>query len=573
MSTKARLLLVDDKQENLDALVLMLGVEGQFAFTCVTSGQAALDALAKDSDYAALLLDVVMPGMDGYELAQRLKEDSRAESIPIVFVSGQTDTAPARAYAVGAVDYVFRPFNPEILRSKLAALAEIWVKKQKLAEVVSQQKESALAEQQSKSEQRYQRLAEAIPQMVWTTDPQGRLQYLNRRWREYTGDEAENVLAGWVEFVRAMDLSTAMDAQKAGDSEAYEVELRIRRHDGQYRWHLARILPMQDENTNVLTGWVGTMTDINDRKHFEEQLLSQYGVASVLGQHESLSAAAGDLLDAIAQAMHWDIALLWERIGDKLYNIAIRHTQPMNEDVLSALTGPLPVEGSVLGSVFLGGKPWTTDDLSVARFQPLIDGGSVDCRSWAAFPIVRGNESLAVVEFLSHEESLADEPLLRLMGSLGQQIGQFVERQEIALALRSSEELKGSILASSLDAIVTIDQEGTVTEWNPAAEEIFGYSRAEAVGQELASLIIPEEHRLRHRDALQGRRGQSAGSPLGVIGRRLPLPAQRRDGSTFSAEIVVTQANLPGKTLFNGFIRDVTAQLKARAQIEEAERR
>lgn len=565
--TKAKLLLVDDKPENLDALELMLGIEGRFEFTKVTSGQAALDALEIECDYAALLLDVAMPGMDGYELASRIKEDPRVEGIPIVFISGQPDSTLTRGYEVGAVDYVLRPFNPDILRSKLNVMAELWENKQKLVELARLQSESKLAEEQERSERRYQRLAEAIPQMVWTADPQGRLQYLNRRWREYTGDDAENVLAGWAEFVHAMDLTRAMEAQKRGSKEAYEVEMRIRRYDGQYRWHLARILPMYDES-NELTGWVGTMTDINDRKRFEEQLLSQFNVANVLNQHESLSEASGELLDAMASAMRWDIALLWEREGDTLYNVAIRHSDPLKPEVLATLTSPLPVDGSVLGSVFLAGKPWTTEDLSVARFQPLIEEGVADFRSWAAFAIVLGDESLAVVEFLSHEENLADKPLLRLMGSLGQQIGQFVERQEVALALRSSEELKGSILASTLDAIVTVDQDGIITEWNNAAEGLFMYTREEAVGHEMSTLIIPSEHRMQNRDATVGRRG-----PLGVIGERLSLPAMRKDSSTFSAEIVVTQANLPGKTLFNSFIRDVTEQEKARALVEEAESR
>ena len=128
-----------------------------------------------------------------------------------------------------------------------------------------------------------------------------------------------------------------------------------------------------------------------------------------------------------------------------------------------------------------------------------------------------------------------------------------IERQvEVRTAeLRESESLKASIITTALDAIVTIDHQGRVIEFNPAAEEIFGYSKNETVGQLLDELIIPPQHRKAHRDALAAFVGTDKGRS---VGRRIEVSALRADGTEFPAELSINPVIRNGAPpLFVGF--------------------
>jgi hypothetical protein len=110
-------------------------------------------------------------------------------------------------------------------------------------------------------------LAEAIPQLVWTTNPDGVADYFNRRFIDYGGDEFA-LRVDWMFLVHPDDLAhvTARWSESMGSGETYEVESRLRRKDGEYRWFLTRALPLRDEKGRILK-WFGTCTDIQDQKH------------------------------------------------------------------------------------------------------------------------------------------------------------------------------------------------------------------------------------------------------------------------------------------------------------------
>ena len=131
---KARILLVDDRPENLLALEAILSSLDQILVRA-TSGEEALKALLAD-DYAVILLDVQMPGMDGFETASHIKRRERTRDIPIIFLTA-IDREPEhafRGYSAGAVDYLAKPFDPWILRAKVAVFVELYLKSQQLQE-------------------------------------------------------------------------------------------------------------------------------------------------------------------------------------------------------------------------------------------------------------------------------------------------------------------------------------------------------------------------------------------------------------------------------------------------------
>jgi diguanylate cyclase (GGDEF)-like protein/PAS domain S-box-containing protein len=132
-------------------------------------------------------------------------------------------------------------------------------------------------------------------------------------------------------------------------------------------------------------------------------------------------------------------------------------------------------------------------------------------------------------------------------------------------ALHISEARNRALLESALDCIIAMDHEGRVTEFNPAAEQTFGYTREEALGKEMAALIIPPSLREQHRRGLARYLNEGVDN---VLGRRLELTAMRKDGSEFPVELTVTRVNLPGPPLFLGTVRDITQRREAERQLE-----
>lgn len=132
MSQMAKALLVDDRRENLMALEAILqGLPVQSV--AVESGEAALKQLLVD-DFAVILLDAQMPEMDGFETASHIKRRERTRHVPIIFLTAADRDAQLalRGYAVGAIDYMTKPFDPWVLRAKVSVFVELWNKNRQL---------------------------------------------------------------------------------------------------------------------------------------------------------------------------------------------------------------------------------------------------------------------------------------------------------------------------------------------------------------------------------------------------------------------------------------------------------
>jgi len=131
---RVNVLLVDDRPENLLALEEILG-SLEHNLVTATSGEQALKCLLND-EFAVILLDVQMPGMDGFETAERIKQHPRTRDTPIIFLTAISRALHhhLRGYEVGAVDYLEKPFDPWILRSKVAVLIDLYEKNRLLAE-------------------------------------------------------------------------------------------------------------------------------------------------------------------------------------------------------------------------------------------------------------------------------------------------------------------------------------------------------------------------------------------------------------------------------------------------------
>jgi PAS domain S-box-containing protein len=134
------------------------------------------------------------------------------------------------------------------------------------------------------------------------------------------------------------------------------------------------------------------------------------------------------------------------------------------------------------------------------------------------------------------------------------------------LALQESETRKRAIVETALDAVITIDQDGKIVEFNESAEGIFGYNRTDVVGKAMVELIIPPSLREAHRQAF-GRYLETRQSAL--LGKRIELVAMRRDGSEFPIEIAIRPIETSSRLMFTAFIRDISARKRGEAMLQQ----
>lgn len=174
---------------------------------------------------------------------------------------------------------------------------------------------------------------------------------------------------------------------------------------------------------------------------------------------------------------------------------------------------------------------------------------------------VRGHDEVAKV-------SLAFNQMSESLAATYRELNENAERyRQVSSQLAESNATKSAILSATLDAVVTIDVEGNVVDFNNSAERIFGYRADETLGREMAELIVPEAYREAHRKGMEHWINTGEGP---VLGARLELAAMRKDGTEFPIEISITPLDIMGKTLFTAFVRDITDQKSAERELKLA---
>src|SRR4051794_25054122 len=178
----ASILLVDDHPPNLVALEAALESLGQ-RLVLARSGPEALKLLAEE-DFAAILLDVQMPELDGYQTARLIKSQERSRHVPLLFLtaSSRDERQVMRGYSQGAVDYLLKPLEPDVLRAKVAVFVDLYLRQEQL-----RRREARLREQEREllvrqNEAHSRALLEAMPQAVWASRPDEVHAWYNPAW-------------------------------------------------------------------------------------------------------------------------------------------------------------------------------------------------------------------------------------------------------------------------------------------------------------------------------------------------------------------------------------------------------
>lgn len=273
------ILIVDDNQNNIFSLKKLLESKN-FQVDTANSGEEALGKALKNN-YALIILDVQMPGMDGFEVAETFAGYSKTKEIPIIFLSAVNTEKRfiTRGYASGGMDYVTKPIDPEILLLKVKTFYHlqennIAMKKaqQNLELEVKGRRESQVT---MKSEiDHFHLMLEALPQIAFTLNKDGMVTFVNGRWYEYSLSDQK------FPETHFDDLEIQEEYERCRKKgKALELEARIKNiKSGDYRYHLLRISPVHDGGT--IKNWVGTFTDIDDQKKVEKEKDEFLSIAS-----------------------------------------------------------------------------------------------------------------------------------------------------------------------------------------------------------------------------------------------------------------------------------------------------
>jgi PAS domain S-box-containing protein len=289
-SERARVLLVDDDERNLLAVATVLEDLGEVVLA--RSGEEALRHLLK-GEFAVILLDVYMPGMDGYETAQIIRSRDQTKGIPIVFLSAVNKEAEhqLRGYSMGAVDYVFKPVDPIILRSKVAVFVELFEKSREVERKARHEQalldanlransERLRAEQElRRAEQRQAAIIQSLP-MVLYLEPYDAAQraptYVSGDLEAICGFTLEQVQSQpeiWADRLHPEDRNRVLAAlearRKTGRS---SIEYRWQCADGSYKHFLDQAVLLRDADGKPVE-FAGTLTDISEQRSLESQLV------------------------------------------------------------------------------------------------------------------------------------------------------------------------------------------------------------------------------------------------------------------------------------------------------------
>jgi PAS domain S-box-containing protein len=327
-----------------------------------------------------------------------------------------------------------------------------------------QTEERAAQRSLQESERRYRTLAESLPHLVWTCRADGPCDYLSPRWVDYTGiPEADQLGYRWLEQLHPDDRERVIAewGEVAPRGGVFDIEFRIRRADGAYRWFRARAIPFRDADGRVVK-WFGSNSDIDDYKRVHEALRESEDLLSFSLSTARTGAWELDLVDHSAHRslQHDQIFGYQELLPEWTYEMFIEHVVPEDREA---------VDGKFRQAIATGGD-W-----------------SFECRILRRDGVIRWIWAAG-----RHRTDESGRP--RRMAGIVQDI---TERKQAEQAVRESEARYRATLYSIGDAVIATDAESRVIGMNPVAERLTGWLEAEAEGKPLSEVfrIVNEETR------------------------------------------------------------------------------
>ena len=285
MTDSCSILVVDNNAESLALLTDILTAEG-YEVRSANSGQLALASVAAWLP-ELILLDIRMPGIDGFEVCRRLKASEKTRDVPLMFISAARAVEERVAgLALGAVDYITKPFQREELRARVRTHIELGRLRAQLENQESQRtiELRATIERLRESEERFRNMADTAPVMIWVSGADKQCTFFNKPWLTFTGRTMEQERGtGWAEDVHPDDLARcfATYSESFDARQDFQMEYRLRRFDGEYRWVLDNGIPRFTPD-GVFAGYIGSAIDITDLKRTQEEALARQKLESLV---------------------------------------------------------------------------------------------------------------------------------------------------------------------------------------------------------------------------------------------------------------------------------------------------
>jgi PAS domain S-box-containing protein len=327
-------------------------------------------------------------------------------------------------------------------------LALIWRNAGFINRVDNERKKVEAALQES--EERYRLLAENVPQMVWMSNHDGFVEYFNQRWLDYTGLKLQETLGwDWQQVVHPDDLSQTLENWTTGlkTGNRYEVQYRLRRVDGVYRWHLAQALPSCNEDGKILK-WFGTCTDIDDQKRTEEALRQSEARVRLFVNSDIIGIVISDVYGGLNE------------VNDAYLHI-VGYT---HKDFLQ------------------GQLRWS--DITPSEYLPLDEAAIAEAK-------IKGICTPYEKEYIRKDGSRV--PVIIGFALIGEQ-----REEAIAFILDISERKRAEkerdrFFTLSVDMLCITGLDGYFKRINPAFERILGYTQAELLTTPFIEFIHPED--------------------------------------------------------------------------------
>ena len=548
---RIKILVIDDIQDNLITLNALIKESFPDAISLnALNGQTGLElAAAEDPD--VILLDIIMPVMDGYEVCKNLKANKKLRDIPVVFVTANKDTKENRIRALesGGEAFLPKPIDEIELTAQIRAMIKIRKaniqkrdEKEHLTELVDEKTRELKInyistlnlfedlkrenEARIKSEERFKQLFLQAPLGIASIDSlTGHIYSVNPMFAKIacrTIEEMETI--DWMSITHPDDVQEVLDKMarmNRGETKGFHMEKRYLQKDGNVVLIHMTISPIQvEDKTNPRH--LCMIEDITERKFAEKKLES----------------SQKDLLNSqkIAKLGHWKLNPKTMEVSGSLELISILGISVKElslKDFYNVLH-PLDKE-EFLNYIQLGleeGEPFDIEH------RLLINN---DIQKWIR---------------TIGEVKLANDGTVSEMTGIVQDI---TERKQAENALQMSEKQNRSITQTAADAIISINSEGIILSWNIAAEKIFGYSSSEMINENLKG-IVPLHHIAGHNAGIQRLRDSEKEN---ILGKTIELTAIRKNRTEFPIELSLSSWQSSDEKFYTGIIRDITKRKRS----------
>ncbi|WP_075218003.1 PAS domain-containing protein [Mongoliimonas terrestris] len=390
------------------------------------------------------------------------------------------------------------------------------------------------------SEHQFKTLADRVPNLVWFADAAGRIHYLNRRWHEFTGQTTEEALGtGWAAVIHPDDAERTLEVWQEAiqRKDTYEVELRYRRQDGEYRWHVARAEPLRDE-TGQVTGWFGTSTDIHERRQAEVDARAESEALTVINRTGVIIASEIDLDRVVQTVTDAGVELTNAQFGAFFYTV---HNKAGEGYTLYTISGvprehfskfPMPRNTDVFNPTFRGDGVVRSDDITkdprYGNNDPHwgMPKGHLPVRSYLAVPVAsRSGEVIGGLFFGHSDPGVFTERSERLMTGIASQAAvaidnarlfraaqhEIAERVRKEALLEESEEFSRSVLQSTADCIMVLELDGSLQFMNDNGRRLMEVDDFATIYREPWTSLWPKESAVEAAAAMQAARSGETG--------------------------------------------------------------